>query len=246
MSADETKELEKSILPVRLVLVKLCKISYKIIHLTTKLLPAWKKTLSDLKMNEHIMPHDVFTRWNSMYDMLNFALKYKQALRAVVGDTALGLDAYELSVHEWNIMQQLRDVLNILKNATLFFSCSSPNLTMVIPAMDHINSSFTTDALATKYNPAICASLNIAKHMLNHYYTMTDLSEVYRIAMVLHSRHKLAYFKATRWEQDWIDTARSVVHEEFDMSYALREVEDDTEEDNDSTVVEDSAFRFEM
>ncbi|TFY78225.1 hypothetical protein EWM64_g5786 [Hericium alpestre] len=57
---------------------------------------------------------------------------------------------------------------------------------MVIPAMDHIDSSFTTDALATKYNPAICASLNIAKHTLNHYYTMTDLSEVYRIAMVLH------------------------------------------------------------
>ncbi|TFY76101.1 hypothetical protein EWM64_g7913 [Hericium alpestre] len=241
LTADEKKELEKSILPVRLVLVKLRKVSYKIVHSTTKLLPAWKKTLSDLKMNERVMPRDVSTRWNSTYDMLDFALEYKRALRAVVGDMALGLDAYELSVHEWNIAQQLRDVLNILKDAMLFFSRGTPNLATVIPAMDHIDSSFTTDALAAKYSPAIRASLNIAKCTLNHYYTMTDLSEVYRIAMVLHPRHKLAYFKAARWEQDWIDTARNVVREEFDRSYASREVEDDTEDENNSAEVEDSA-----
>ncbi|TFY78228.1 hypothetical protein EWM64_g5785 [Hericium alpestre] len=40
LTADEKKELEKSILPVRLVLVKLRKVSYKIVHSTTKLLPA--------------------------------------------------------------------------------------------------------------------------------------------------------------------------------------------------------------
>ncbi|TFY74003.1 hypothetical protein EWM64_g10009 [Hericium alpestre] len=115
----------------------------------------------------------------------------------------------------------------ILKDATSFFSRGTPNLVTVIPAMDHIDQRLTSDSLDTKFHPAICASLNVAKRTLNHYYTMTDLSEVYRIAMVLHPRHKLTYFKNVKWEQEWIDTARDVVRDEFECSYASREVEGD-------------------
>jgi hypothetical protein len=74
-------------------------------------------------------------------------------------------------------------LLQILKDATLFFSRGTPNLATVIPAMDHIDERFTTDALDVTYEPAIRSSLGITKAMLNHYYNMTDYSEVYRIAM---------------------------------------------------------------
>ena len=66
---------------------------------------------------------------------------------------------------------------------TLFFSCSTPNLATVIPAMDHIDAHFTTASQNSKYSPSICASLALGKAHLNRYYNMTNYSEVYWIAM---------------------------------------------------------------
>jgi hypothetical protein len=72
----------------------------------------------------------------------------------------------------------------ILKDATLFFSRGTPNLPTVIPAMDHIDSMFTDYILPTsKKHPAVRAAVEIAKKTLNKYYSLTDDSELYRIAM---------------------------------------------------------------
>jgi hypothetical protein len=76
----------------------------------------------------------------------------------------------------------------ILKDATLFFSRSTPNLATVIPAMDVIDERLTSDSLnCSKYDVSIRASLGLAKKTLNCYYNMTDWSEVYRIAMGAYS-----------------------------------------------------------
>jgi hypothetical protein len=73
--------------------------------------------------------------------------------------------------------------LQVFKDATLFFSRSTPNLATVIPAMDLIDQRLTTDSINPKLSAPIRAALGLAKKTLNRYYTMTDLSEVYRIAM---------------------------------------------------------------
>lgn len=65
----------------------------------------------------------------------------------------------------------------------MFFSQSNPNLATVIPAMDYIDEHLTTNALDSRYSAAIRASLSLGKKTLNRYYTMTDQSEIYRIAM---------------------------------------------------------------
>jgi hypothetical protein len=50
--------------------------------------------------------------------------------------------------------------------------------------MDHIDEKLTSNSInRTKYKPSIRASLSLAKKTLNHYYDLTDASEVYRIAM---------------------------------------------------------------
>ena len=54
---------------------------------------------------------------------------------------------------------------------------------MVIPAMDHIDKTLTTNSLNLELEPSIRAALGIAKKTLNRYYNATDQSEVYRIAM---------------------------------------------------------------
>ncbi|KAG2738578.1 hypothetical protein P692DRAFT_201673926, partial [Suillus brevipes Sb2] len=123
------------------------------------------------------------------------------------------LRALELTDREWAILEQLRD---ILKDATLFFSRSTPNLATVIPAMDLIDETLTTHSMNRQLLPSIRVAAGLAKKTLNRYYELTDSSEVYRIAMVLHPRHKLAYFKRANWEQQWIDTAETLVRNAYE------------------------------
>ncbi|KAG2340506.1 hypothetical protein BDR05DRAFT_842561, partial [Suillus weaverae] len=119
----------------------------------------------------------------------------------------LGLRSLELLDNEWLVVEQLQDVLKILKDATLFFSQSMPSLATVILVMDLIDEKLTTLSLNEQFLLLICAAVGLAKKTLNHYYELTDTSEVYRIAMILHPCHKLAYFKLAKWADEWIQTA---------------------------------------
>lgn len=134
LEEEEREQLTDSIRPLKLVLVKvrfqnseqlqirltnqsswqLRKLAYKIIHSTTIILPAWKTILNDLELPIRIIPRDVSTRWNSTFDMLDFALEYRKAIDAITDTRKLGLGAYELNEEEWSLVRQLRDVLKVL------------------------------------------------------------------------------------------------------------------------------------
>jgi hypothetical protein len=58
-----------------------------------------------------MMPRDVTTRWNSTYNMLVFALEYREAIDQISGDR--DMRKYELSDEEWGLVQQLCDVLSV-------------------------------------------------------------------------------------------------------------------------------------
>jgi len=88
--------------------------------------------------------------------------------------------------------------LQILKDAMLYFSCSStyipmkatkeqpvciPNLASVIPAMDLMDREFTSYAHSQSYSAPICSSMELAQKTLSRYYSSTDKSVLYRIAM---------------------------------------------------------------
>ena len=45
--------------------------------------------------------------------MLEFALEYRHAIDAITADRDAELHAFELSKAEWNIAQQLHDVLKV-------------------------------------------------------------------------------------------------------------------------------------
>ncbi|KAG2345884.1 hypothetical protein BDR05DRAFT_848196, partial [Suillus weaverae] len=75
--------LDKDIRPVKLALGKLRKLAYKIIHSTTIMLPAWYSILQDLAQPQMLMPRDVATRWNSTFNMLDYALGHREAVDAV-------------------------------------------------------------------------------------------------------------------------------------------------------------------
>jgi hypothetical protein len=59
------------------------------------------------------MPRDVTTRWNSTYDMLEFALVFRDALDTITSEKEMKLRKYEMDEEEWEIAHQLRDVLKV-------------------------------------------------------------------------------------------------------------------------------------
>ncbi|KAG0692110.1 hypothetical protein DFH29DRAFT_818224 [Suillus ampliporus] len=167
LMAHEQEELHNNLQPVKLMLVKLHKLAFRIVHLSILLLPAWKALLEDLELKLCVMPWDVLTQWNSTFNMLDFTIKYWQALDDFTGDRKFGLCNFELSKKEWKIATQLHDTLT-----------------------------------------------------LDRYCSLTNSSQTYHIAMVLHPHHKLNYFKTAGWEPEWIQTASDLVHHEFDFAYA--------------------------
>ncbi|KAG1776162.1 hypothetical protein EV702DRAFT_971825 [Suillus placidus] len=149
--------------------------------------------------------------------MLSYAVGHREAIDAVTQWRDLGLQKFELEDHEWVILEQLHDVL---KDATLCFSRTTPNLAMVFPAMDHVDRMLVSYSYNKKYLPSIRSAVWLANNTLNHYYQLTDRSQTCRISMVLHLQHKLAYFKAAQWEDGWIKTTEQVVHKEFEDLYS--------------------------
>jgi hypothetical protein len=88
-----------------------------------------------------------------------------------------------------------------------------------------------------EYHPAILQAMSLAKKKINHYYSLTDSSAPYRIAMgkqvykatarnllmqsllVLHPGLKLEYFCCHDWEEEWIGQAENMVHKEYIATY---------------------------
>jgi len=140
------------------------------------------------------------------------------------------------------VIRHSTHTFQILKDATLFFSCLTPNLATIIPVMDIINKTLTTDSLdCSRFEAPIHTALGLTKKTLNRYYNLTDSSDVYQIAMgmyhfilplsmyadvcdyaVLHPRHKLAYFKNAGWEDEWIKTAEHIMCKEYEHLYAYQ------------------------
>ena len=59
----------------------------------------------------------------------------------------------------------------------------TPCLAAVIPTMDHMHAELTNAAENIDYSPVLHATLKLGINLLNKYYSLTDDSEVYQIAI---------------------------------------------------------------
>ena len=145
----------------------------------------------------------------------------------------------------------------VFKHTTLFFSHTMPNLTQVIPAMDHVNKVLSTISTSAKFSEPIQVACGITKKALNHYYSYTDMSVTYCITMskfhmfcvsppanvltfallVLHPSHKLYYFKKMCWPEAWCTTVKELLIKKYRESYEgcyINEDSKDDEQDDDN------------
>lgn len=102
--------------------------AYAIKNSTTIILPRWHAVLDELELKSRMMPRDVTTRWNSTYDMLEFALTFRDALDAITGEKEMKLRKYEMDEDEWEIASQLCEVLKVSLRSNLSFLPSQKSL----------------------------------------------------------------------------------------------------------------------
>ena len=87
MSMEEKTSLKESVKPIQLILTKVSQqtsttlyqlrgLSLAIKNSSTIILPKWYNVLDNLTLKQCMMPRDVATRWNSMYNMLEFTINY--------------------------------------------------------------------------------------------------------------------------------------------------------------------------
>jgi hypothetical protein len=95
---------------------------------TTLLLPQWYNTLTAHKLSHRMMPRDVSTRWNSTFDMLDFALEYRLVIDTMTATRDFDLRKYELVSAEWDIAGELRDVLQVFYTFSLSLSLATYRL----------------------------------------------------------------------------------------------------------------------
>jgi hypothetical protein len=62
-----------------------------------------------------MMPRDVSTRWNATFDMLTFAVDYREGIDEITGNVKMKLRQFELTEEEWIIAKQLSEVLKASK-----------------------------------------------------------------------------------------------------------------------------------
>ena len=75
-------------------------------------------------------------------------------------------------------------ILPVFKATTLLFSKKgTSNLCDVLPAMESIEDTLSSNIKNIKFHPSIRAALQLAQKTLNHYYTKMDLLMAYCIAM---------------------------------------------------------------
>ncbi|KAF8590830.1 hypothetical protein K439DRAFT_1328930 [Ramaria rubella] len=80
----------------------------------------------------------------------------------------------------------------------------------VIPVLDRLTAALELVVDDQSKPLSICHGAKNVLKVVDKYYSCTDDSHIYRVAMIMHPRYKLDYFHAKEWPQDWIDMALSI------------------------------------
>ena len=148
------------------------------------------------------MPHrDNSTRWNSWYDMLDWAIKKIKAPIIAVSNEEPELSTDLLSAEEWRTLNHIRDFLQAFHDATKATEGRAATLDGVLPSMDFLCAQFEYAIEEFAHHDFMRESLHAGLTKLLKYWNKTERAPAYIAAIVLNPRKKWKYFK--RWNPHW-------------------------------------------
>ncbi|OAV85862.1 hypothetical protein PTTG_11282, partial [Puccinia triticina 1-1 BBBD Race 1] len=132
--------------------------------------------------------------------------------------------ASQISNTDIKLANDLVAVLQLFFDITLQLSTGGlARLSHVVVFIDQITEHLSTIILQKKFTPALRNTCRAGVKLTNKYYTLTDCSPLYQIAMILHPLFKDQYFKVAGWSQEWIDEAIRLTRELWVSKYKPQE-----------------------
>ncbi|EFP85026.2 uncharacterized protein PGTG_11195 [Puccinia graminis f. sp. tritici CRL 75-36-700-3] len=129
---------------------------------------------------------------------------------------------YHINSNNIDLARDLIEVLQPFYNITLQVSTrGGAQISDVVVFIDQITSHLSTAISKKKddFPPALRNACRAGLQLTNKYYTLTDCSPLYRVAMVLHPSFKDEYFKLANWNPEWIEEAIRLTREMWETQY---------------------------
>ncbi|KNE90607.1 hypothetical protein PSTG_15964 [Puccinia striiformis f. sp. tritici PST-78] len=101
----------------------------------------------------------------------------------------------------------------------------SPRLSNTVVFIDQITEHISSAISSPTYPPALRNACRLGLKITNKYYSLTDNSPLYRIAIILHPSFRDEYFKLANWEPEWITEAIRLAREMWVSFYKPKPVE---------------------
>ncbi|KAI0363103.1 hypothetical protein BV20DRAFT_901450, partial [Pilatotrama ljubarskyi] len=89
----------------------------------------------------------------------------------------------------------------------------------VIPYIDVLTRHVDQFHADNTRHPSVRVAASRGRAILDKYYSKTDETMIYRIAMILHPRYKLQYFREQEWTEEWISEALDLLCTEWRTFY---------------------------
>ncbi|OJT13075.1 Zinc finger BED domain-containing protein 4 [Trametes pubescens] len=185
------------------------------------------KLATEKGLKSEVLIRAVRTRWNTVTEVIKRALEMKEVLGDLCDMHQFNKDKrgprlrrFVLEDDEWTLLDEVHRLLDPFLYATKQISVSDRALVQdVIPYIDVLTSHVDTFRNDASLSPIVRAAAQRGREILDKYYKRTDETIVYRIAMILHPRYKLQYFRDADWEEDWITEALKLVRDEWTTNY---------------------------
>jgi hAT family C-terminal dimerisation region len=167
----------------------------------------------------HRIPRDNTTRWNSWYMMLQACWALRDIIDEFIelhGSNDLKKD--QLTDEEWATVRVIKDFLEKLSMSTKACESRESTLDLSLPCSDYILSLF--ERLKTQYkdDPTFASMFNSGWAKMDKYYKLTDKTPAYVAAMVLHPSRKWKWIEK-HWKSDWVPEAKERMLKFWETSY---------------------------
>ena len=169
--------------------------------------------------NNHRIPRDNATRWNSWFMMLQMAW----ALRDVIDEFitlhgTVDLEKDRLTDMEWHTIHVIKDFLEKLSMSTKACESHESTLDLTLPSTDYILALFERMKTEYKDDPTFASMFNSGWAKMDKYYKLSDKTPAYVAAMVLHPSRKWRWIEK-HWKAEWIPGAKAKMKEFWETKY---------------------------
>ncbi|KAL9936106.1 hypothetical protein V8E36_004948 [Tilletia maclaganii] len=184
------------------------------------------------------LSRDVATRWDSTQHMIERAVKlWKAIISFTEGHPEIVNDKFRLHRADKVTFDNLLSLLNPMVKATLNFSKkTNPMIGEVVGMFERLDSQFGAIENEKKMPNAWHKGAERARLVVSKYYGLSEQTEVYSLATLLHPNYRLEFLEAMKWKSEWKEAAVDVLRSHYEQFYKL---EPQASQDTSSSEAED-------